>query len=64
MKVKCESELAQSCQTLSDPIDCSPLGSSFHGIFQARVLEWGDITFSIPMAVKQKAKTRKMQTIL
>jgi len=41
MKVKRESEVAQSCQTLRDPMDCSPPGSSVHGIFQARVLEWG-----------------------
>ena len=40
MKVKSESEVAQSCLTLSDPMDCSPPGSSVHGIFQARVLEW------------------------
>ena len=46
MKVKSESELAQSCPTLSDPMDCSLLGSSIHGIFQARVLEWGAIAFS------------------
>ena len=46
MKVKSESEVAQSCQTLSDPMDCSPPGSSVHGIFQARVLEWGAIAFS------------------
>ena len=46
MKVKSESEFAQSCPTLSDPMDCSPPGSSVHGIFQARVLEWGAITFS------------------
>ena len=46
MKVKSESEVAQSCPTLSDPIDCSPPGSSVHGIFQARVLEWGAIAFS------------------
>ena len=46
MKVKSESEVAQSCLTLSDPMDCSPPGSSVHGIFQARVLEWGSITFS------------------
>ena len=45
MKVK--SEVAQSCPTLSDPMDCSPPGSSVHGIFQARVLEWGAIAFSI-----------------
>ena len=41
MKVKSESEVAQSCPTLSDPMDCSLPGSSVHGIFQARVLEWG-----------------------
>ena len=46
MKVKSESEIAQSCPTLSDPMDCSPPGSAFHGIFQARVLEWGAIAFS------------------
>ena len=46
MKVKSESEVAQSCPTLSDPMDCSPPGSSVHGIFQARVLEWGAIAFS------------------
>ena len=42
-----ESEVTQSCLTLSDPMDCSPPGSSVHGIFQARVLEWGAIAFSI-----------------
>ena len=41
MKVKTESEVTQSCSTLSDPMDCSLPGSSAHGIFQARVLEWG-----------------------
>ena len=41
LKVKSESEVAQSCPTLRDPMDCSPPGSSVHGIFQARVLEWG-----------------------
>ena len=46
MKVKSESEVAQSCPTLSDPMDCSLPGSSTHGIFQARVLEWGAIAFS------------------
>ena len=46
MKVKSESEVAQSCPTLSNPMDCSPLGSPVHGIFQARVLEWGAIAFS------------------
>ena len=43
MKVKSESEVAQSCETLSNPMDCSLPGSSVHGIFQARVLEWGAI---------------------
>ena len=47
MKVKSESEVAQSCLTLIDPMDCSLPGSSIHGIFQARVLEWGAIAFSI-----------------
>ena len=46
MKVKSESEVAQSCPTLSDPMDCSLPGSSVHGIFQARVLECGAIAFS------------------
>ena len=46
MKVKSESEVAQSCPTLSDPMDCSLPGSSAHGIFQARVLEWVAMAFS------------------
>ena len=46
MKVKSESEATQLCLTLSDPMDCSPPGTSVHGIFQARVLEWGAIAFS------------------
>ena len=46
MKVKNESEVAQLCLTLSDPMDCSLPGSSIHGIFQARVLEWVAIAFS------------------
>ena len=46
MKVKSESEVAQSCPTLSDPMDCSLPVFSVHGIFQARVLEWGTIAFS------------------
>ena len=46
MKVKSESEVAQLCPILSDPMDCSLPGSSVHGIFQARVLEWGTIAFS------------------
>ena len=46
MKVKGESEVAQSCPTLSDPMECSLPGSSVHGIFQARVLEWVAIALS------------------
>ena len=46
MKAKRESEVAQSCPTPSDPVDCSPPGSSIRGIFQASVLEWGAIAFS------------------
>ena len=52
MKVKSESEVAQLCPTLSDPMVCSLPGSSVHGIFQARVLEWGAIAFS-----KEKASS-------
>ena len=49
-KVKSKSEVTQSCPTLSNPMDCSPPGSSVHGLFQARVLEWGAIAFSKPTA--------------
>ena len=60
MKVKSESEVAQSCPTLSDPMDCSPPGSSIHGIFQARVLEWGAIAFSmVRMAIFTKSTNNK-----
>ena len=44
--IESESEVAQSCLTLSDPVDCSPPGSSIHGVLQARVLEWVAIAFS------------------
>ena len=58
MKVKSESEVAQLCPTLSDPMDWSLPGSSVHGIFQARVLEWGAIAgepeFSINAIVRIK----------
>ena len=47
MKVKSQSEVTQSYPTLSDPMDCNLPGSSVHGIFQARVLKWGAIVFSI-----------------
>ena len=57
MKVKSEREVAQSCLTLHDPMDCSPPGSSAHGIFQARVLEWGAIAFSMfLLSYSQKLK--------
>ena len=46
MKMKSESEVAQSCPTLRDPMDCSLPGSSVHGVFQARLLEWGATAFS------------------
>ena len=67
MKVKSESEVAQSCPTLSDPMDCSLPGSSIHGIFQARVLEWSGIAFSRPLPYplsnvvrrRRKAQTAK-----
>ena len=59
MKVKSESEVIQSCPTLSDPMDCSLPGSSVHGIFQARVLEWGAIAFSTIMLTRDKDITRK-----
>ena len=52
MKVKSESEVAQSCPTLSNPMDCSLTGSSVHGIFHARVLEWSAIAFSVIMVYK------------
>ena len=49
MKVKSESEVAQSSLTLSDPVDCSLGGFAIHGIFQARVLEWGAVAFSLKL---------------
>jgi len=53
MKVKSESEVAQWCPTLSNLMDCSLPGSSVHGIFQARVLEWGAIAFSVIFHAKK-----------
>ena len=60
MKVKSESEVAQSCPTLCDPMDCSPPGSSVHGTFQARVLEWVSIGFSI----REFAAAKSLQSCL
>jgi len=57
MKVKSESEVAQSCLTLSNPMDCSLPGSSVHGIFEARVLEWSAIAFS-------EFASRELQSLL
>ena len=51
MKVESESEAAQSCLTLSDPMDCSLPGSSIHGIFQARVPEWGEQCRKVPFSL-------------
>ena len=60
MKVKSESEVAQSCLTLCDPMDCSPPGSSVHGIFQARVLEWGAIALGGAIWERSKIKGIKI----
>ena len=64
MKVKSESEVSQSCLTPSNPIDCSLPGSSIHGIFQARVLEWGAIAFSGQVVIFKKEKKVKRKTII
>ena len=58
MHVKSESEVAQLCSSLSDPMDCSQPGSSIRGIFQARVLEWGAIAFSLYHARQLQLHTR------
>ena len=57
LKGKSEREVAQSCPTLSDPMDCSLPDSSIHGIFQARVLDWGAIAFSVLVAREMQIKT-------
>ena len=64
MKLKSESEVAQSCLTPSDPMDCGPQGSSVHGIFQARVLEWGAIAFSHVCTGNQKNSCDLLYLIL
>ena len=66
MKVKSQSEVAQSCPTLSDPMDCSPSGSSVHVIFQARVLEWGAIALyllDISSTLFPTVKIKNVQTL-
>ena len=64
MKVKSESEVAQLCPTLCDPMDCSPPGSSVHGIFQARVLEWGAIAFSGKQSLEPTFRAELMEALL
>ena len=61
MKVKSQSEVTQSCLTLSDPMDCSLPGSSVHGIFQARVLEWGAIVFSYWVAISFSRRSSQLR---
>ena len=64
MKVKSESEVAHSCPTPSDPMDRSALGSSIHGIFQARVLEWGAIAFSKQLAINHLLKIEQSSSLV
>ena len=63
MKVKRESEVAQSCPTLCNPMDCSLPGSSIHGIFQARVLEWGAIAKNKPLQILFRALKMVLPTV-
>ena len=60
MKVKSEREVAQSCLSLRDPMDCSLPGSSVHGIFQARVLEWGAIALLVVIKGKREEVRGKL----
>ena len=62
MKVESESEVSQSCLTLSDPMDCSLPGSSVHGIFRATVLEWGAIAFSHYQLQKKQFRIKVQST--
>ena len=64
MKVKSESEVAQLCPTLSDPMHCSLPGSSVHGVFQARVLEWGAIALISVLTPEVHMKTVSLIPIL
>ena len=61
MKVESESEVAQSCLTLRDLVDCSLTGSSIHGIFQARVLEWVAIAFSAELTSLNNLNSLSLQ---
>ena len=63
MKVKSESEVAQPCLTLSDPMDCSLPGSSIYGIFQARVLEWGAVAFSTGPITSWQIEEEKVEAV-
>ena len=63
MKVKSESEVTQSCLTLTKPMDCSLPGSSAHGIFQSRVLEWVAIVFSVLAVGEQQIFTPKTKGV-
>ena len=63
MKVKSESEVAQSCPTLRDPMDCSLPGSSVHGSFQARVLEWGAVAFSKRFSLDARENVQLASTL-
>ena len=64
MKVKSESEVAQLCQNPSDSMDCSPPGSSVHGIFQARGLQWVAIAFSLLQGTFSESITMKETTMV
>ena len=59
--MKSEIEVTQSCPTLSDPMDCGPPGSSIHGIFQARVLEWGAIALTLMEVSEEELKSLLMK---
>ena len=61
--VESESEVAQSCRTLSDPMDCSLPGSSIHGILQARVLEWGASAFSFIQATQVQSLDKELRSL-
>ena len=64
MTVKSESEVTQSCPTLCDPMDCSLSGSSIHGIFQARVLEWGAIPMQMRKGIRDLSSVKQEKSII